>query len=87
MATAVERGLALWAGVVPTAGALPSVGGAADALWSRWRALGLDVGSLAGVVLTPSCGLAASSPADARARLTRAVQAASALAERAAEAG
>jgi Cobalamin-independent synthase, Catalytic domain len=86
VATAVERGVALWAGVVPTSGAVPSVAGAADAVWSRWRALGLDVGSLASVVLTPACGLAASTPVDARTRLTHAVQAASALAERAAEA-
>src|SRR3954467_11670266 len=61
VATAVERGGALWAGAVPTTGAGPSVAAAADAVWSRWRALGLAVGSLAGVVLTPACGLAGSS--------------------------
>ena len=53
VAVAVEAGLGFWAGVVPTRGALPSVGAAADAVWTRWRALGLDAGRLAGVVLTP----------------------------------
>jgi hypothetical protein len=44
------------------------------------------VGLLAGVVPTPACGLAASTPSDARARLARAAQAASALADQAADA-
>jgi hypothetical protein len=86
VAAAVEGTTALWAGVVPTSGALPSAGTAVDAVWSRWRALGLDAARLGSVVLTPACGLAASTTADARARLERAKQAASALAERAAEA-
>jgi Cobalamin-independent synthase, Catalytic domain len=86
VAAAAEQRVGLWAGVVPTGGAVPSAAVAADAVWSRWRALGLDIGLLAGVVLTPACGLASSTPADARARLARAVQAASALADRAADA-
>jgi hypothetical protein len=86
VATAVEGGVALWAGAVPTTGALPGVGATVDAVWGRWRALGLEPALLAGVVVTPACGLAGSTPADARGRLVRAVEAASALAERAADA-
>jgi Cobalamin-independent synthase, Catalytic domain len=86
VAAVVEDGTTLWAGAVPTSGQIPSVGAAADAVWSRWRALGLDASRLSSVVLTPACGLAASTPADARARLERAKQSASALAERAADA-
>ena len=84
--TVVEGGTALWAGVVPTSGQIPSTGAAADSVWSRWRTLGLDASRLSAVVLTPACGLATTTPADARARLARAKQAASALAERAADA-
>ncbi len=86
VAVAVEAGVGLWAGVVPTRGALPSVAAAVDAVWTRWRALGLDAGRLTGVVMTPACGLAGGTPADARARLARAAQSASALADRAADA-
>ena len=85
VATVVEARVALWAGAVPTTGTVPSVSTAVDAVWSRWRTLGLDAALLAGVVLTPACGLARSSPQDARARLARTLQAAAALAERAAE--
>ena len=44
VAAPVEGGTGLWAGVVPTRGALPSVGAAADAVWAPWRGLGLDIG-------------------------------------------
>ena len=54
-------------------------------VWDPWRRLGLDVGLLEGVVVTPACGLAATTPADARARLARAKDVADALAQRAAE--
>ena len=86
VAATVEDRVALWAGAVPTTGALPGVNAVVDDVWGRWRALGLDPALLASVVVTPACGLAAASPADARARLARAVEAASALAERAADA-
>src|SRR4051812_8638284 len=82
----VESATALWAGVVPASGALPPVGAVADAVWTPGRGLGRDASLRAGGVLTPACGLASSTPVDARARLARAVQAASALAERAADA-
>jgi hypothetical protein len=85
VADAVESGVALWAGAVPASGALPGTGAVADSVWTPWRALGLDPGGLASVVLTPACGLAGSTPADARARLARVREAAEALAERAAE--
>jgi hypothetical protein len=86
VADAVEDGVALWAGAVPTSGVLPATGAVTDAVWAPWRALGLDAGRLASVVLTPACGLAGSTPADARARLARVREAAAALAERAADA-
>jgi hypothetical protein len=70
IAAAVEAGTALYAGVVPTTGALPKAEQAADPLVRRWRDLGLDPALLAKAVITPACGLAAAaSPADARARL------------------
>jgi methionine synthase II (cobalamin-independent) len=86
LAPVVEGGTALWAGVVPTSGALPSASAGADGVWEPWRRLGLETGLLAPVVLTPACGLAGTTLADARARLTRAKDAADALAQRAAEA-
>ena len=85
VAVAVEDGVALWAGAVPTSGAAPGATAVADAVWQPWRRLGLDVGLLAGVVVTPACGLAASSPAGARAVLTACREGAAALAERAAD--
>ena len=86
VADAVEGGVALWAGAVPASGAVPGTGAVADAVWTPWRALRLDAGRLSSVVLTPACGLAGSTPADARARLARVRDAAGALAERAADA-
>ncbi|TDO46612.1 cobalamin-independent methionine synthase catalytic subunit [Kribbella sp. VKM Ac-2571] len=70
IAIAAEAGTTIYAGVVPTTGALPSAEQAADPLVRRWRELGLDPELLKKVVITPACGLAAApSPADARARL------------------
>lgn len=86
VAPAVENGLTLWAGVMPTAGALPTAKAAADAVWDRWRKLGLAVSLLDGIVVTPTCGLAGSTPADARARLARVRDAAGELADRVADA-
>ena len=81
VAVAVEAGVALWAGAVPTSGALPAAGAVVDAVRVPWRRLGLDVELLAGVVLTPACGLAGASPAQARKVLARTVEAAGALTE------
>jgi methionine synthase II (cobalamin-independent) len=70
IAIAVEAGTALYAGLVPTTGALPNPEQAANPLIRRWRELGLDPELLKQVVITPACGLAASpSLSDAKARL------------------
>jgi len=72
-------------GVVPTQGEVPSATAVADAVWGPWRRLGLDVGLLGGVVVTPTCGLAGASPTAARAVVAACRQGAAALAERAAD--
>lgn len=69
LAVAVEAGTALFAGLVPTSGPVPDPEQSAEPLTRRWHELGLPVRSLADVVVTPACGLAATSPNDARARL------------------
>ncbi|WP_427890969.1 methionine synthase vitamin-B12 independent [Kribbella sp. GL6] len=70
VAAAAEAGIKIYAGVVPTTGAIPRPEQAARPLVRRWRELGLDPELLKQVVITPACGLAAApSPADARARL------------------
>jgi hypothetical protein len=83
VAASVEAGMALWAGVVPTAGSLPGTGQLADIVTARWREVGLPVSGLVGVVVTPTCGLVGSSPAGARAALRRGVEVAAELTERA----
>jgi methionine synthase II (cobalamin-independent) len=70
IAVAAEAGTTIYAGLVPTTGAVPNKEQAAQPLIRRWRELGLDPELLKEVVITPACGLAAApSPADARARL------------------
>ncbi|NEA34810.1 methionine synthase vitamin-B12 independent [Streptomyces sp. SID13031] len=70
IAFAVEDGTTLYAGVVPTTGAIPQAEKAAGLLTRRWHEIGLTQKDLVDVVITPACGLAGSpSPADARARL------------------
>lgn len=65
VAVAVEAGAQLWAGVVPAAGgAMPPDRIVAPVL-DAWRRLGLEPHLLAGVVVTPTCGLAGMAPADA----------------------
>ncbi|HEX2806520.1 MAG TPA: methionine synthase [Kineosporiaceae bacterium] len=85
LAPAVEGGTRLWAGAVGTSWSLPSAAAVADAVWTPWRRLGLSTSLLAGVVVTPACGLSGLSPVAARAALERAVQAAKELAHRAQE--
>lgn len=82
---ALEGGTALWAGVVPTIGPLPSVQATADRVWQPWRRIGLEPAGLDAVVLTPACGLAGTTPTAARAVLDRARDAARVLAERSSE--
>lgn len=69
IAGAVEAGMVLLAGVVPTSGQLPRPEQAARVLTRRWHELGLTPARLADVVTTPTCGLAGTTPDDARARI------------------
>lgn len=64
LAEAVEAGVQLWAGAVPTSGAT-DWRTSRDRLLGVWRRIGLDEPSLAGLVVTPTCGLAATSPSSA----------------------
>lgn len=79
VAVAVEAGVPLWAGVVPTDGDLPSVPDLVDRVRAPWRRVGLEARLLAGVVVTPACGLAGSTPDAARLITTRTVEVARAL--------
>jgi methionine synthase II (cobalamin-independent) len=94
LAEGVEAGLRLWAGAVPTTpgpvsetepDGLPSDRTLLDAVRRPWRGLGLPLADLAGVVVTPTCGLAGTPPHAALAILARAVSAARALADAAHE--
>lgn len=85
VATAVEAGVRLWAGVVPTRGARPGAADLAERVHRPWRTVGLPATGLADVVLTPTCGLAGLAPPAVRAVLTRTREAAAALAELASE--
>ncbi|WP_420715632.1 methionine synthase [Streptomyces sp. SBT349] len=83
---AIEGGTALFAGVVPAAGAEPGElsdpAGTVGGVRSLWRRLGLSPGLLAeSVAITPACGLAGASPAYARAALEHCVRAARSLAD------
>ncbi|WP_425576106.1 methionine synthase [Streptomyces axinellae] len=83
---AVEGGVTLFAGVVPSTesegGALSDPAGSVGGVRSLWRRLGLSPGLLAeSVVVTPTCGLAGASPAYARRALAHCVQAARSLAD------
>lgn len=90
VAAAVEDGVALWAGAVPTvdaagrADAAQRVDAAADGLVRAWRDVGLGLPLLADVLVTPACGLAGATPAGAAAALRAAVAVQGRLAERAA---
>lgn len=67
---AVDRGLALWLGVVPSTdpvGRTPSESEAARRVEGLWRRLGYDLEwAVRRTVVTPACGLASASPAWAR---------------------
>jgi len=61
LGTSLEAGVALFAGVLPTAKVVGEVSDPADTVepvTTLWRRLGLDPESLARVVVTPTCGLA-----------------------------
>ena len=83
---AVESGLVLLAGLVPSVaggrGSMSGVGATVEPVRQLWRRLGLDQQRLVDqVVVTPTCGLAGASPPHARAALTLAREAARALTE------
>ncbi|MGN6610027.1 MAG: methionine synthase [Jatrophihabitans sp.] len=63
---AVDAGLALWPGVVPSTDATIDDTRAATTVTRIWSELGFAPAGLAGVVATPTCGLAGASPAYAR---------------------
>jgi hypothetical protein len=69
LAEAIEGGLGLFAGVIPTTGPIPRPDNAAERLTKRWRQIGLAAPSLDVVVVTPACGLAGNAPDEARARI------------------
>jgi methionine synthase II (cobalamin-independent) len=80
---AVEAGLALILGVVPSVDVeLSDVRRTVEPVVSLWRRLGFPPETLAGAVaVSPTCGLAGASEGYARAALRRCVQAGSALAD------
>jgi methionine synthase II (cobalamin-independent) len=78
----LDGGLGLWAGVVPSVDSVLSEPGASvSAVRTLWRQLGFAPELLAGVVVTPTCGLAGASPAYARAALELCRKAARTLVE------
>ena len=81
VAAAVESGQALWAGVLPTSGAAPSPDAALEPLLRGWREVGLPQRDLAGVAVTPACGLAGAAPEEALRTTTATVATALRLAE------
>jgi hypothetical protein len=83
---AVESGLVLLAGLVPSVaggrGSMSGVGATVEPVRQLWVRLGLDQQRLVDqVVVTPTCGLARASPPHARAALTLAREAARGLTE------
>ena len=80
---AIEAGVVLFAGVVPTqSAAVPDGKRAAERVRRLWQRLGFPEARLASqVVVTPACGLAGASPDHARAVLTACREAGRRLAE------
>lgn len=71
LATMVDAGVSLWLGVLPALDTAPSLDAARRAVRALWGDLGFSRSELAAsVVPTPTCGLAGSTPQDAR-RLLR----------------
>ncbi|WP_240322732.1 methionine synthase [Austwickia chelonae] len=83
VAVAVESGIGLWAGVPVPSGAIPTAHALAAPVRTAWHELGLERWLLDHVVLTPSCGLAGHSPAEATLVHRRLVEAAAELVEEA----
>ncbi|GAB3057448.1 methionine synthase [Intrasporangium mesophilum] len=85
VAVAVEDGIRLYAGAVPTDGSLTRAQALADRVVEAWRRIGMPLASLADVVVTPACGLATARPDVARAVQRAAVETATELGERSAD--
>jgi hypothetical protein len=83
IAPLVEAGRRLWAGAVATSAPSRPASSVAEAVWTPWRRLGLEVQLLGAVVITPACGLATLSPQEARVAVARAVAGGKELARRA----
>lgn len=76
----LDVGVRLWAGVLPTDE--PGAAAAAvDRVLTPWRELGLPLVDLTALTVTPSCGLAGSTPEAARAVTATTTQVAARLAE------
>ncbi len=80
----LERGMSLVAGIVPSVDPLGTVAQTVAPLRELWNRLGLAVDGLAGVAVSPTCGLSGATPDHARAAMQRAREAASELLELAA---
>jgi hypothetical protein len=63
---AIDGGMAFWPGVLPSTDAAIRYEQAAATVTRIWSELGFAPSGLAGVVATPTCGLAGASPAYAR---------------------
>lgn len=81
---ALDDGVQLWAGAVPTTDPGERAPVLPDAVSIPWRRIGLPAADLTQVVVTPTCGLAGLSPAGARRVLARTVRTAAVLAEQSA---
>ncbi|MGO1167307.1 MAG: methionine synthase [Janibacter sp.] len=64
LAEATEAGVQVWTGAVPTSG-VTDWRSARDRLLASWHRIGLPDAALADLVVTPTCGLAGSSPFEA----------------------
>ncbi len=81
LAVAAEEGLRVYPGCVPATGELPRAAELADAVGAAWRRIGMPRGGLADLVVTPTCGLAGSDPAEAVSRQRACVDVARELAQ------
>ena len=84
VAVAVEDGIRLHAGAIPTDASVTRPQAVADRLVDAWRRIGMPLTTLADVVVTPACGLAGAAPEVARTIQRAAVDTARELDERSA---
>lgn len=80
LAVALEGGTRLWAGLLPTDRTVASAA-AVEGFVTRWRRIGLSADLLTRVDPTPTCGLPAARPDQARRLLHQALECADALGE------